>query len=265
MLNLTLSKCKILRKPPISKWLLVFVIIQILIQSGEKGINTESFETNSEWDVLDTNYTIRWESDEASIVFRIKMKRKPLYVLLIAILPVIMLAILNTSAFLLPFDCGEKASYVITVYLAFTVYLSVMESTFPENSETVAVFSIYLIILTIESTIITVLVLILIRISRYDDEQKPVPKCLQAMMRLCRFNTRHIKNNPVANKQFPNEESTCEDGEGSKDLDDSSNSVSDYTWRQAIHMMDFTCFIFFGLLFLMSTLAFFIITITGNR
>ncbi|XP_045203704.2 acetylcholine receptor subunit beta-type unc-29-like [Mercenaria mercenaria] len=212
---------------------------EVTMISGEKGIVIEGFETNSEWDVIDTNYTVDWDSGEASVIFSVKIKRKPLYVLLSVIMPIIMLSILNISVFVLPCDSGEKASYSITVFLAFAVFLSIISATFPENSEAIALFSIYLIVLTLQSTVITLIALVLARCASFDADDTPVPRWLRCLLTAvscqccCRRRTRK------------NQESV----------------ISPYnTWKNVVNKLDIVFFVFFTLVLVVSTLVFFTAT-----
>lgn len=242
--------------------------------SGEKGIVMDEFETNSEWDVLDTSYRVDWESGEASVIFSIKLKRKPLYVLLSVIMPIIMLAVLNIFVFVLPCESGEKASYAITVFLAFAVFLTIISSTFPENSEVVAIFSIYLIIQTLQSTLISLVALVLVRCSSFDEKETPVPGCLQGMLSI-------VSCNPCRKRRSKNKiEDSEADLKAIKKLNgkngdrivsvrkrrDSADSDTDlfydYSWKEVVNMLDRLFFAFFTLVLVVSTLVFFIVTAT---
>ncbi|WAR30960.1 ACH10-like protein, partial [Mya arenaria] len=132
---------------------------QVNMLSGAKGIELWNFQENSAWSVVNTSWTVDVETYEATISFTLTIERKPLYFILSVILPITMLAILNICVFLLPCESGEKASYAMTVFLAFAVFLTIVSSTLPQNSDSVAIISVFLIVQTVTSTLITFIAL----------------------------------------------------------------------------------------------------------
>jgi len=153
------------------------------MEGGTRGIFLDGYEGNSAWDVVDTSWYSKTESEESSIVFVLKIKRKPLYGLLTLVFPIIMLAILNLFTFTLPSNGGEKAGYAVTVFLAFAVFLTIMEASFPQNSESVAYFAIYVVIKTVQSTMITLIALVMIRCAAFD-ETTTIPRLLLVFVRV---------------------------------------------------------------------------------
>lgn len=225
------------------------------MHSGRKGIELFEYEPNSEWDIVSTNWKEEFTSVEASITFELKIKRKPLYVILAVILPIAMLALLNICVFVLPCDSGEKASYAITVFLAFAVFMTIISSTLPENSENVAIFSIFLIIQTICSTLITMTALVMVRLSSRPDTE-PVPRWLTSLLRrlTCQCFCKKKKSNKV-------QDVSSTDGKDWVEEDTSSEAteVDQLTWKQAMTLLDRVFFVFFFMLFFLSSLLSFTI------
>ncbi|XP_052280916.1 acetylcholine receptor subunit beta-like 1 [Dreissena polymorpha] len=155
---------------------------EVIMLGGSNGIEMSEYEPNSGWEVTATGWEIQEDSDDSAISFKLQLKRKPLYFMLSVILPIITLAILNLCVFLLPCTSGEKASYAITVFLSFAVFLTIVSSQLPKNSESVSLISVFLIIQTICSTLITVLALTLLRMSSFDDTVA-IPRCLVFFVR----------------------------------------------------------------------------------
>ena len=140
---------------------------------GKNGLDLSQYSPNSEWDIIDSIETVEEETNEASVIYTLKIERKPRYMVLSVILPFVMLSVLNLFVFVLPCDSGEKASYAITVFLAFTVFLTIISSALPRNSKTLSKFLVYIVILTVQSTLITITALVVIRIRQLES---PVPK-----------------------------------------------------------------------------------------
>ncbi|KAL8596823.1 hypothetical protein ACOMHN_027152 [Nucella lapillus] len=60
------------------------------------------------------------------------------------ILPILLLSLLNCLVFLLPVESGEKMTVSVTIFLSFAVFLSLIDSSLPPNSDSVCLFSVYL-------------------------------------------------------------------------------------------------------------------------
>ena len=64
----------------------------------------------------------------------IKMKRKPYFVIIIVIIPVMLLSLMSFMVFLLPPESGERMPYSITLLLALIVFLTIISETIPKKS-----------------------------------------------------------------------------------------------------------------------------------
>lgn len=151
------------------------------MMGGSRGIDLEQYSANSEWDLIDSVATVEDESLESSVIYTLKIRRKPRYMVLSVILPIVMLSVLNMFVFVLPCDSGEKASYAVTVFLAFAVFLTIISSALPRNSESLSIFSVYIIILTVQSTLITITALIILRIRQFETA---VPTTVHRLVKL---------------------------------------------------------------------------------
>ena len=234
------------------------------MEGGSRGIFLDGYEGNSAWDVVDTSWYSKEDSD-SSIVFVLKIKRKPLYSLLTLVFPIIMLAILNLFTFTLPSNGGEKAGYAVTVFLAFAVFLTIMEASFPQNSESVAYFAIYVVIKTVQSTMITLIALVMIRCAAFD-ETTSIPRFLLVLVRVVKCEA--IRKRSMARKSGNKvevigsqikvrlEDVTDKDQQPetkSGDIEDASNEKV-YTWKCVINTLDIFFFVFFFVIFVISTL-----------
>ncbi|WAQ99287.1 ACH5-like protein, partial [Mya arenaria] len=157
---------------------------QLNVTSRGPGVNLDEFERSSSWDVTE----VSWETDAdaygPNVIFSITMKRKPLFIIQTIVFPIIACALLNTCVFVLPVESGERSGFAVTMFLALAVFLTIVSTTLPANSDTVAVFSVYLIIQTTASVLITVIANLSIRLSILSD---PIPKWLHKGMNRTRL------------------------------------------------------------------------------
>ena len=147
------------------------------MEGGSIGIDLGQYSPNSEWDLIDSVASVEQELGEASIIYTLKIKRKPRYIVFSIIIPIMMLSALNLLVFVLPCNSG-KASYAVTIFLALAIFLTIVSSALPRNSESVSIFSVYIMILTVQSILITMTAVIVTRISQFETA---VPKTIARM------------------------------------------------------------------------------------
>ncbi|XP_071083698.1 uncharacterized protein [Haliotis cracherodii] len=92
------------------------------------------------------------------------LQRRPMFYILNNILPVVFLSFLNTFAFLLPEESGEKMSLCVSILLSYAMFLTLINSYLPANSDHLCFFSVYVTLLVLISTLtclVTIFMLIL--------------------------------------------------------------------------------------------------------
>ncbi|XP_071109930.1 neuronal acetylcholine receptor subunit beta-3-like [Haliotis cracherodii] len=145
----------------------VTVISQVNVTAGGVNIESSLFQRNGEWEITDKSkdtivHTYTDVYIQTEIIFTFVFKRKYLYYIITNIIPVMLLSVLNLGVFLLPPESGEKVSLCISIVLSYAVFLSVIGGSLPQVSDTVSIFSIYLLtmlLLKVATTLITVFVL----------------------------------------------------------------------------------------------------------
>ena len=212
---------------------------------GSSGIDLEHFQSNSEWDLIDSEAAVEADSDGASVTYTLKIQRKPRYTILSIIIPIIMLSVLNSFVFVLPCDSGEKASYAITVFLAFAVFLTVVSSTLPTNSESLSILSVYIIILTVQSTVITITTLLIIRLRQFES---PVPIVVNRFVDILRCQCKRRQHDKVAPETDIPPETNFHSSK--PDLNTTEKSIEDHQndWKGVAYALDLLFFCIYSLI-----------------
>ncbi|XP_052250668.1 acetylcholine receptor subunit beta-like isoform X2 [Dreissena polymorpha] len=107
---------------------------------GRKGILLNQFD-NARWLMENTT---AGESEDGFVIYKMTLKRKSTFYVLHMIIPIVLLSFLNVLTFALPISSGERASYAITVFLSLVVFLTIVASEIPKNSNTIPVISVYI-------------------------------------------------------------------------------------------------------------------------
>ena len=154
---------------------------------GSNGVQFESYEPNSQWYIKSTSAS-ETNTNDASVIFEIQLSRKPSFYMLNIVCPVILLSVLNCFSFVLPVASGERAGYAITVFLSMAVFLTIVASELPKNSDNTSLLSIYLTCMTTLSTIIVMICLLEVRLL-YRDESS-ISKPYRYIYRLYRLTCR---------------------------------------------------------------------------
>lgn len=206
---------------------------EVSIKRGHKGIRLSEYVQNALWDVVDT-LDREVDSEETSVIFQIKLKRKPKYFIMNIIIPVILLSLLNIFSFVLPVSSGERAGYSITVFLSLAVFLTIVSEHLPKNSENISLLAVYIMLITGLSTVIVLICMVQLRLQSWNAEQKTVSKCFRSFVCIHHFlHCRKCSNDTVtpSNKAPPD-----------SPVEDHNDLLSKVTWTDVVKAMDFIFF-----------------------
>ncbi|KAL3864261.1 hypothetical protein ACJMK2_005962 [Sinanodonta woodiana] len=241
---------------------------QVQLMEGNKGIMLDEYEENSVWTVIGSSVDTLQELVDATVVFNMKLKRKPLFVLLNITVPVMMLSVLSVCVFVLPAESSEKASFSVTVFLAMAIFLTIVTSTLPQNSDKVCILSVYLVIMEGLNTLTVLLTLFQLRLNFRDGRADPVPYWLIKMqITVEKIRTRRWKKiQPTAYT----EDGVLVFGTGDTAIGEDktvemknmkvlpprdSNAKSCVTWKDVCNSLDFVLFWFYFVAVLITTVA----------
>lgn len=141
---------------------------KLLIQKDDKSMKDKYYVHSTEWDLVRMRKTIvrsPYDTDRYSeIVFEYLFARKSSYCVITAILPCFMLMSIVLSSYLLPPNCGERIGVLITAILAFTVFLQVVNSSLPRNSDSIPTLKLFYLITMAECSLCFLATCIAIRL-----------------------------------------------------------------------------------------------------
>ncbi|XP_060072886.1 neuronal acetylcholine receptor subunit beta-4-like [Ylistrum balloti] len=241
---------------------------EIDVELGSRGILLDFYQPNGEWDIQATSAKST-ESllDGAIVTFSITVKRKPQYILNNVVLPIVMLSLLSVFVFTLPVDCGEKMGYIMTVYLAFAVFLTIVSASLPVSSS-MSLLSMYLISLLCLGTAIVCITTLELRI-HYRDNSREIPRIAKNMVYLSKM-LRCVRSKKIypKTKKFKSSFSNEEDQMESATAVDSGKPpirtvleepemVEEMIWPDVTAAIDFFCFWFFLLTNIIATVGIF--------
>ncbi|CAC5384570.1 CHRNN [Mytilus coruscus] len=203
------------------------------ITQGRKGVKlADDLQRHGEWKILSSTALNLAESDETKVRFTIVIQRKPLYAIVNYIMPILLLSILDIFTFKIPVGTGERIGYVITVWLAYAVFLTIISDSLPQTSESIPIVSIYIMIQIFIGTVIVIISAIESGCAHLSNDE-PVYYLFRTLARKCR------KRSVQSESKMP------------LWLDGDENCV---TWTEAISALDKILFWVCLTVFVLSTL-----------
>ena len=209
-------------------------------------VNLKQYAENVEWELLSAKsvvYTFNLQGVQSQ-VFRntLMLKRRPAFVVLHSVTPLILLSVLNILVFVLPAESGEKISLSITLFLAFAIFLTMLSETLPKNSLTLPIFSMYLISINILSTAYVIMTVAVLNIYHRPTDTR-VPNFMRTLLThsFCR---KHPGNSKVNHQ---GDENTLEvlsktdkalDREGMENGVNTKPSNENFTWMDVSRALD---------------------------
>lgn len=245
-----------------------------LVPTGNT-VDISQLAEHGSWKV--TNTSVRTVDDDftSKIYFTFKLKRKPQYVIVNVILPIMFLCLLNVLVFILPAASGERVSYAITVLLSIAVFMTIVSDTLPRSSEPLPLIAYFLMIDLIISALISVCTIFNLRLYHKNDNI-PIPKWLDQIYLILSCNCRQNVAIDASDRGVPLMEKKArtdkvnifqkmDNGvmEKAKEVDTSNSEDSQrksVTWQDISIMIDYILLIIFSILTVLSFAIFMIIT-----
>lgn len=221
----------------------------------------DTFVENSEWHLQGVSQRNETINGQLTAVFSIKLKRNPSFIVFYVTIPVILLSLLNSLTFALPVTAGEKAGYTSTVFLSFLVYVIVTFQKMPENSDTISLFAMYILIMTGLSSLTVIISILEIRMAGLKTKHKPVMRCTVSFTKLIlNMQQRFLCiRDKVERRQFIEEKKLKQRNRRSNieedDEDDTDDDV-DNAWPEFVSALDFICFWVFLIVTVLLTCGF---------
>jgi hypothetical protein len=118
-------------------------ISMVNILPGE--VRSYEYHKNGVWTLLSKKNTLGL--DETKLYQRLRfsftVQRKYKFYLWNLIFPLVLLGLMKICAFFIPAQSGEKVSFAITLFLSYGVFVNLITSSLPENSDSVSLVCVY--------------------------------------------------------------------------------------------------------------------------
>jgi len=143
--------------------------------------------SNGEWEIECLNETMyisamqqreNWAQNYSFARYRLKIKRRPLYYIMLLIVPCVLCTMLVLISFAIPPENGERIGFCATIMISVSVYLLIMADLLPEKSDTLPILGIYYTITMGEIAAALMATILVLRV--YHSVSEP-PACFKAL------------------------------------------------------------------------------------
>lgn len=146
---------------------------EVELIAQKSTVDTTWMSEYGTWRIIETRVDITDVGRNSRARFVLLMERKPQYILMNIILPILFLNLLNVLVFVLPADSGERISFSITVLLAIAVFMTIVSDILPKTSEPLPLISYLLLTSLIITSVITLITVLNLRL--FHNKNSTVP------------------------------------------------------------------------------------------
>lgn len=162
----------------------------LFVSLSDKQLTERVTQDNGEWkikriyeeDVTTVTERRANSAQKYSLVkYTLEIERKPLYYVMLLILPCVLCTMLVLISFSIPPENGERIGFCSTVMISVSVYLLIMADLLPEKSDTLPILGIYYSITLVEIALAIMATILVLR--AYHSASDP-PACFKALYRM---------------------------------------------------------------------------------
>lgn len=143
-------------------------------------------QDHNSWGLVGLEAVGNNEGGTAYLNITVNFVRRFEFFLINVLLPPTLLSVMNPCVFLLPAASGERMSFAVTCFLAFSVFMTLLGDNMPKSSTPISHLSYYLMFMLVHSCGISLVTIFTLWVY-HKDGRTPVPKWLQVLVKLVRF------------------------------------------------------------------------------
>lgn len=239
---------------------------EIALLSTRNDVLQTFFSENGEWTIVKTYASV----DSNFFMLEFTLKRRPLFLTVNVLMPIIFMGCINLFTFMLPAESGERISFSVTCLLAIAVFLTLVSDNLPKKSQPMSVMCYYLMIILSISVLICLAALFNLKIY-FTDASLPVPSRCEKFVRLMACKSKRIEKKSPSNRvcvspneNILNDRARVSEGEHSEfegNLEDRDITLEDrdnatVSWKEVSYSVNRLCLIVFAIITLVVTVVF---------
>ncbi|XP_033728753.1 acetylcholine receptor subunit alpha-1-A-like isoform X2 [Pecten maximus] len=245
----------------ITVWTYTTSLVNLEAATGDV-FNLDFYHENGEWEYVSSAVTTetveRAGHETLTLIIAPKFRRRPQFFVMNTIIPILLLAILNGFIFSLSVESGEKVGFVLTVLLAYAVYLTLVSDHIPTTSDNTSILSILVLMVLMMSVISVIVTIYVIRLSGRSDEvpiSDTTRRLTQMMARStfwggCRRRKKQVhveedNTNGVDKTDVDNTPKRTPEKSWVQEISTPDDEWENLTWKEVADIIDHFCFVWY--------------------
>ena len=232
-------------------------------------------DTNKEWEIESIkreSSTVFGSVNVSLAIFSCTFKRKPTFLILNILSPIVGLGLLNPIVFALPESSGERVSLSVTILLTLVFYLNMIADRLPPINDPISMLNISVMIQAGNSVIILICVVVTMILYDKHTNNAPVPRFLQNMLvhyqclkkKVDANSENRIHINRPSNQQNSEIQNTNAEKPDSCCLEREETNIEDIaSWKDVGKLVNQTFLRLFTLLTFMNWLSYLLVIMLG--
>jgi hypothetical protein len=237
---------------------------------------TLATDTNKEWTIMGIskeNATFKAKVDFSHVLFTIHFKRKPMFLILNILTPIMVLGLINPVVFVLPEPSGERVSLAVTILLALVFFLTMVSDRLPPISDPISMLNITIMAQVVNS--ISILIFAIFTMIIFDKKEKntsvPARVCKLILTLKCKLKKVHYRTSIHLEREVAehNDDPVCMESESIDHLEEKPGlnvktqlKMFDLiTWGDVGNLVNRVCLIVFSFLIILNWILYLIVMI----
>jgi hypothetical protein len=156
---------------------------EIYLHASQHEVARRFFTENGEWALVKaTTSPGVIDGMFPTYVVVLDLKRRPTFIIVNVILPILFMGLLNVLVFFLPASSGERVSFAMTVLLAIAVFLTLVGDNMPKTSQPMSTICYFLLTNLVLSSLIMIVTVLNLNLYHKGDTTT-VPECISTFVR----------------------------------------------------------------------------------
>ncbi|XP_069116920.1 neuronal acetylcholine receptor subunit alpha-6-like [Argopecten irradians] len=233
---------------------------EVALKPAKPNITLDFYEPHGEWSLENTETGTYILSDISLVTFNITISRLPAFHIVNTLMPIFLLMFMNPLVFMLPCDSGERVGFSLTVFLTFTVFITIVNSVLPANSNSMSKLSYYIITALVVSGVIASINIFQLKLY-FKDENEKVPRWIVRIMRALTCRCKAGRSNDQVQAFCPEDANPISVPDKNKPREqtiigkDSVTQDPEMTWKEVVHILDKFYTLFFYIAISVSSIA----------
>ena len=211
----------------------------MVLDAGDGEIDFGYYHPNRLWNIEKHEILYPPRDNHSVLRYDLYIHRRDTFMIVYVVIPVVLVGSLNCFVFLIPASAGERTSVAVTAFLAFVVFMTMINGSVPASSDPVAYLFYYMLFLLAYSGVIMILAILSLQI--YEKEGK-VPYLLKKLVDIVSCSFLRKKKDPSVTQVAPLASIKQDDGSNATDIPPEADD-DEVTWKDVGLAFDRLCFV----------------------